>query len=237
VDGESQAPASGRSDELARDLREFQSSLELRLGLLDRTRSSLNVYLSQDLNVFNYIDPDENRISQVIADLLNPRGPHGQGKIFLDAFLLAIKHGELMRDSEHARVRCQTPTIASIGGFIDITVELPGFCIGIENKPWAAEQPNQLERYREHLDWTHKGRFCLVLLEGRRVGSPSSINAEIGKELEAAGRFRTLQYMPDLKKWIDGCIRDSQSDKLRWFLRDFAAYLDRNFFADEAPGL
>lgn len=229
---QSQASETGLPNGFERDLREFHSTLALRLDLLDQARRSLNVYLSQEFNVFHYIEPDENGISQVVADLLDPKGPHGQGKVFLDSFLTTIGHPDRTRDSAQARVRCQTHAIASTGGFIDITVDLPDFGIGIENKPWAVEQPDQLARYVQHLDRIHDGKFCLVFLEGRGIG-PTSIPDRTARDLEAAGKFRTLKYVPDLKNWIELCAKESQSDKLRWFLRDFAGYLDRNFRDEE----
>jgi hypothetical protein len=34
-------------------------------------------------NVFDFIDPDENKLSDVLAWLLDPKGSHGQGDVFL----------------------------------------------------------------------------------------------------------------------------------------------------------
>ncbi|MBL8234025.1 MAG: PD-(D/E)XK nuclease family protein [Bryobacterales bacterium] len=210
------------------DLRDFFSALDFRLDLLDQGRRSLNVYLSLEFNVFDYIDPNENRISQVIADMLNPRGRHGQGKIFLDRFLTVIGQEEQVFRSAQARVHYQTPTTASTAGLIDITIDLADFGVGIENKPWAIEQNSQLERYRRHLADRYGGRFCLVFLEGRGSG-PTSISEQTRRELESVGKFRTLHYQPDLRNWIEWCAKESQSDKLRWFLRDFIGYIDREF--------
>src|SRR4051794_32824876 len=38
-------------------------------------------------NVFSLIKPDENRLSDILADLLDPDGPHGQGNLFLRLLL------------------------------------------------------------------------------------------------------------------------------------------------------
>ena len=54
-------------------------------------KQKLDVCLASDFNVFNYIQPNENTISGIIADLLNPRGSHGQGVIFLQKFLELLK--------------------------------------------------------------------------------------------------------------------------------------------------
>src|SRR4051794_10047002 len=38
-------------------------------------------------SVFDYIRPDENRLSDILADLLDPTGPHAQGAVFVRQFL------------------------------------------------------------------------------------------------------------------------------------------------------
>jgi hypothetical protein len=89
----------GMPFDLARDLNEFHSSLSFRLELLNTARKNLNTYLSQDLRIFDYIDPDENLLSRILHDLLDPDGPHGQGDVFLRKFLERIGHPELSREA------------------------------------------------------------------------------------------------------------------------------------------
>lgn len=42
-------------------------------------------------NVFGLIDPDENKFSDILKDLLDPNGTHGQGGVFLGLFLEKIE--------------------------------------------------------------------------------------------------------------------------------------------------
>jgi hypothetical protein len=210
---------------LAAELNEFLSALDFRLRLFEDARRSLNVYLPQDFNVFEYIQPDENTFSRVLADLLSPEGPHGQDGIFLRKFLELIDHPELSREAGQAKVRCQDYCVRE-GGFIDITIELRDFGVGIENKPWAAEQKDQLQRYWHELHAKHAGRFCLVFLDGR--GRPTESITEADRHaLEAEKKFKMLSYVPDLKGWLESCAKESEADKVRWFLRDFAEYVER----------
>lgn len=46
--------------------------------------------LAPDFNPFDFIEPNEIRLSRILAWLLNPRTSHGQGGRFLDAFLARL---------------------------------------------------------------------------------------------------------------------------------------------------
>jgi hypothetical protein len=210
--------------------------LQDRLDLFQGTRRKLNLYLANEFNVFlQYFDPDENAISRVLAILLDPEGVHGQGAVFLDQFLDMIGHPELCAVSGKARVRYQDPaTWANGSGLIDITIDMGKFGVGIENKPWAGEQKDQVPRYLEHLRKRYAG-FCLVFIDGRGC-PPKSISIHEQQALDADGRFKMISYHRELKHWVDACARTSEADKIRWFLRDFASYIERRFVPLEAEG-
>ena len=98
-------------------------------------------------NIFTILDSesDERKThSAIIADLLNPDGLHGQGGAFARLLLdrLGIKTDV---DLRRARVRAQAD--AGEHGRIDILLDMDEFCIVIENKIYADDQPKQLERY------------------------------------------------------------------------------------------
>ena len=66
------------------DLQQFAQSLRYRIQLLAKTRVYTDRVLATRHNVFLlYIQPDENRLSDILRDLLDPAGPHGQGDTFL----------------------------------------------------------------------------------------------------------------------------------------------------------
>lgn len=178
-------------------------------------------FLSTDFNVFKRIEPDENTLSDIIADLINPTGSHGQQRIFLKAFLrriTRITHDDLLEQ------RCEVHTEASYQngndiGRIDILVEFnSGFRIGIENKWESGEGDDQLLRYRNHLNGVSNGQFCLIYLtpDGRE---PNSISP--GDE----NRLLPISYCSDILEWLRECCQLCESDKFRWFLRDFMDYI------------
>jgi hypothetical protein len=69
------------------------------------------LYLSNRFNVFNYIKPDENKLSTIIADLLDVHGGHGQGSVFLNSFLELLPSSSLITIAQGTpRVHREMPT-------------------------------------------------------------------------------------------------------------------------------
>src|SRR4051812_45587834 len=91
-------------------------------------------------NVFTYIDPDENKLSDILRDLLDARGPHGQKDAFVRQFCLAS--GVEYERPDRVTIYRENPTsrIERHLRRIDILVDLEAFGVAIENKPWAGDQ-------------------------------------------------------------------------------------------------
>jgi hypothetical protein len=53
-------------------------------------RQAADLREASGFNVFSYVRRDESSLSDVIRDLLDPSGTHGQGRLFLDLFLKSI---------------------------------------------------------------------------------------------------------------------------------------------------
>lgn len=188
-----------------------------------------NKLLAERFSPFSYLDVMEPKLSSITADLLQPDGSHGQGDVFLRAFLLAI--GVPDRGAP-VRIRVEQPTrfIESVQRRVDIKLCWNDFIVGIENKPWALDQLDQLEDYVNDLDRESKGRFLCVYLSGD--GTPpdsSSISPERRVALEQKRQLKILSYPKIMCGWLDDCILKCQADKVRWFLRDFREYLLRQF--------
>ncbi|MDE2389628.1 MAG: PD-(D/E)XK nuclease family protein, partial [Betaproteobacteria bacterium] len=96
--------------------------------------------LAPDFSIFDYLRTDEMGLSRCIASLLDPTEKHGQKEVFLESFLKKIK----WRGNTKIRsVRLEKQ--ANGQRRIDIYLQFHnGDIIGIENKPWAGLQKNQL---------------------------------------------------------------------------------------------
>ena len=65
-------------------------SLEVKMPLLDALRAGAEMYGAPRLSPFSLFNPSEPALSRLVGDLLDPRGTHGQGPLFLNELLLAI---------------------------------------------------------------------------------------------------------------------------------------------------
>src|SRR5438552_2473311 len=185
--------------------------------------SEINLYLANRFNVFNYVSPDESKLSDIIRDLLDPQGDHGQGDLFLNIFLRLLKPDAVKMIGRCAVNREELTRYATnTQRRIDLLLELDGFGIGIENKPWAGEQPGWVKDYSDHLSRRFNGNYLLVFLT-RTNREPSKDDARACKEL--ANNFKTIYYEQEFKYWLEESSRNCRADKVRRFVTDFIEYV------------
>lgn len=195
----------------------------------DEAMQRMNRFLSARFNVFDFIQPNENALSDIIADMLDHNGKHGQGTAFLDALRSRLSEADIPRGTP-LRVHREARTTFLAHSFrrIDIVIDFGDYGFGIENKLWAADQDNQLADYQYELDRAFQGRYCLLYLtpDGKR---PSSMESQAASEALESGRLQLFSYQMDVPAWLDECIRNCVSEKFRWFLRDFREYVQARF--------
>lgn len=185
-------------------------------------------------SVFWYFKENENIVSSIFADLLRPNGSHGQGAEFLRLFLAEVdrdrpKNAKYRASREYGVLdQCIVETEHTIPGKrrIDIVVRLNDSWIGIENKPWANEQPNQLKDYFTYLR-QRDSKTCVLYLsgDGRDARTMSA---------RAQPHYRTIAYReigrgPSVEHWISECMARCEAEKVRWFLRDMLEYIRTMF--------
>lgn len=195
---------------------------------LEKLLSQVRVYVNEDkqrraeafrrgecYNVFNVLGVDNMELSHsaFLAALLDPDGSHGMQDAFLKAFIDTIAHGgtkpEL--DTAHAKVYTEY-NIGNItettGGRIDILItdrsetgsgKAGGHAIIIENKIWAADQPNQLVRYH---NFAPKATLLYLTLNGDEPSAQSrgTLNAQ-------DGGYQCISYRSDIIDWLRQCAQ------------------------------
>jgi hypothetical protein len=220
----------------------FFGEIRSHLNILEQCKNYMNKFIGDGFNAFDFIGDEEDRLSDVIVRLLNPTRGHGQGTAFLCG-LLDLCVGRSARNERGNRflelkqkviqgetVQVKREYMTSRGRFIDIVVCVPGFMLGIENKPWAADQNNQVHDYIKYLKERFEERWAFIYLNGYRRGpSEESLGAECRKLLRKSGHYVELDYANDLAQWLHQCTLACEADKVRWFLRDFRAYTLREF--------
>jgi len=181
-------------------------------------------------NPFSIIKIGETTHSRLLGDLLNPKGHHSQGNLFLESFLKLI-------EVPYAEMGEWTISIES--GSVDICLRRssPPSVILIENKSnWAVDQQNQLYRYwyeniykfypqNNYSNIEVKNSFQLVYLppgvekrpEPHALERPQFPNNDIfPKDLEEAGvKVRLFTFRQDITKWLDSCNQLIPSTNIR----------------------
>ena len=156
-------------------------------------------------NVFRLcgIDHYENSHSRILAELLNPKGSHELGNIFLQEFLKILNNHSQSED-EYAsfknidEVRREYST--EDGRFdILLTDNNNNNTIIIENKINAPEGEQQLERYAS---WNKKGGKTLLLfltLDGREAQSTDDHSS-----------YLPISYKGTILEWLKQCEESCQ---------------------------
>lgn len=212
----------------------FFSSLREKLKIYREEKRRWDPFLSTDFNVVSeFIRPNENRLSDIIACLLDANGSHGQQGKFLDAFLKRLFEKKrpdrvVELSGKQRQVRREDPTYYNDENQhrrIDITIDFKDVGIGIENKPWAGEGDGQLEAYYSHLKCEYDSAYLVFITpDGRK---PETIcNRD---DLIRKGELYLLSYSSDILPWLEECWQLCESDRFRWFLRDFREYIHNAF--------
>lgn len=143
--------------------------------------------------------------SPILADLLNPKGTHGQKEVFLDLFLDQFEIEGFGSKSATAISELYIgPVTESSGGRIDIVIQEADKSgktrrILIENKIYASDQPNQLIRYR---NFDKDAPLFYLTLFG---DEPDNVSTDKAKEID----FKSISYSEDILSWLQKCRKEA----------------------------
>jgi len=213
-------------------LSKFFEPLIFKYRVAREVKKHTDRYLASDFNLVEVMGPDENKISNIIAKLLNPNGEHGQGDVFLRKFLEVLENfvkPEWLSFENLAlsQVKIEREHSTNNNRKIDIFLKFPEGVVAIENKLWAGEQEKQLEDYARYLEGMGD-KFLLIYLDG--LGRKAeSIKQNLKEELKEKKKFIELSYGEFLLTWLRECLKECEADKVRWFLRDFISWIEENF--------
>lgn len=231
----------------AADIARYFEEMRVRIGVADETQKELDRLVAPDFNLFSILWPDEVRLSNMIAQLLNPSESHGQGSIFLYAFLDTLENNNpfilaahKIRDFKHAwidskniqvEIEQSTGMIEATQRRMDILVRGSNYGLMIENKPWAADQKDQMKDYRGELSKRFRhGQHAMIYLSGD--GTPPteySLSAMDRNTFEQNGELLVIAYRPHLTDWLQRCLALAEADRVRWVIKDFIAYIETSF--------
>lgn len=178
-----------------------------------------------DFNVFDFIAPSENVLSDILAFLLDPRSSHGQGALFLEKLMSRLCSARIPNSSNPVVAReSLTYAISNHRRRIDIQVTFPDFVFAIETKKFTGEGWNQIADYCEHLEMVSGNRFCLVFLT--RTGEEAgSIDPKKARTLIGNGKLALCSWEADIPAWLRECAAVCEAPKIKHFLEDFVDYI------------
>ena len=173
----------------------------------------------ESFNIFNDLGFMSNEVhlhSMFLANLLNPKGSHGQRGKFLEAFLKMLQKSFPAISADNLELNMTNASVEvekyigrqtdSEGGRIDIYLTDGKHSIIIENKIYAGDQHHQMLRYWNY-GMSQKGNdteksFVLIYLT--LDGCSPSIDS-LGEDLKE-NDIVCLSYKSDIRGWLDRCV-------------------------------
>lgn len=183
-------------------------SLLLQVTTLNHHYNKINALTGDNFNIFRILKVESSEVrlhSAFLATLLDPKGSHGQKDAFLKLFAKHFCFKENGFNSANCTVEIEkhTGSIAddgATGGRIDIVVtDNKGRQILIENKIYAADQTNQLQRYHNYSPTADL--FYLTL--GGKMPSDHSCG-----DLEGNTHYKCLSYKSEIIDWLEECRKE-----------------------------
>lgn len=194
----------------------------------------------ENYNIFNdlgFMSDEVHLHSMFLANLLNPKGSHGQRGKFLEAFLKmlhksfpAISADSLEIDTTIASVEVEKyigRQTDSEGGRIDIYLTDGKHSIIIENKIYAVDQHHQMLRYWNY-GMSQKGNdteksFVLIYLT---LDGCSPSKDSLGEDLNE-NNIVCLSYKSDIRRWLDRCVElASRTPLVRETINQYISTID-----------
>tara|TARA_R110002072_G_scaffold108026_2_gene234631 strand:+ start:23929 stop:25131 length:1203 start_codon:yes stop_codon:yes gene_type:complete len=193
-----------------------------------RHQRELAILKGETFNIFSILKMEyrENEThSAFLGELLNPKGSHRLGSIFLKCFLLQL---DILEHIELATAKVELEKhIAKrndqnvIGGRVDIFIKDDlGRTICIENKIHAADQNAQIARYCNYNSANNKVFY--LTLEGEEPSKKSC-----GKKILDQDFF-TISYKVEILEWLEQCQKEAtQFPVLRETINQYAILIKK----------
>ena len=188
----------------------------------------------EKFNLFSIMNMEEKEVnthSAFLNELLNPKGSHLMGDIFLKLFIKMLNDKGIFSDiktgnaiSKKEEYISQVNYKSQNGGSIDIFISDRTNSISIENKIYAKDQDCQLVRYYKYN--TENNLPLYLTLDGRDVTDKKSIlitndykpkeceNAKFEDKLIVDCHYFLISYKKDILIWLNQCLKESSESPI-----------------------
>jgi len=177
------------------------------ISLIGKHYREIERISGESFNLFKLIGIENNEFkhSMILADLLNPKGSHGQGSLFLELFTEKLSISPFYCNNALIRVEKSIGKLTEDdGGRLDIYIsDQSGNDIIIENKIYASDQTNQLIRYAN----TGSKYVYYLTLDGHDATELSTKNEST--TLKCGEYYHLLSYKSDILMWLEKCRKEA----------------------------
>jgi hypothetical protein len=206
-------------------LTEFQQRfcmMSAAIGSIRNAWREIDRLWGHSFNIFRVlgVETKEIRHSALITSLLDPNGCHGQGNLFLRAFLETLANCESERKARFPKTdadagwRVSKEKRTADGHYLDVVLECEQALIIIENKVGAPDGHEQVKVYgawlERHSRRREKEKALLYL-------TPE------GRKSESAGDqdYFRISYHSQIRSWLKRCIGDVEAARVRDVLEQY----------------
>lgn len=194
--------------------------------------------LAKNFNTMDFVRWDENKVSEIIGFLLDPKGVHDQGSVYLDLFFKQFVSRIKFTDREAVEVKLEDRTFEDRR--VDIVLSYKEYqkVIGIENKINLStkDQKDQIADYMCYLEGIAKDKNNYMLFyltpKGREL-SEDSVNKEQAEQWKEAGKLVCINYEDHIIPFLEDCIKETTNERVRYFITDFRKQLIENYMGKE----
>lgn len=175
-----------------------------KVSLISQKYDAIAKASGEKFNIFSIMRMERNEVkthSRFIAELLNPKGRHGQDNLFLKLFLNEVKVTDFETETANVYVEYYVGEVTkTTGGRIDILIKNDNNqVICIENKIYASEQKNQLLRYYNAFSNNENGSNKILFLTLRGNQSDNHKTFE---------KYQRISYKKDILNWLEICRKE-----------------------------
>jgi len=202
-----------------------------RVGVIVKHQQEMSLAKGEHYNMFSVLKietRENNTHSAFITDLLNPKGAHKMGDVFLKLFLHVVEPNIQPENEESFKAKFPIENFETTdafvkaehaigeinlcekegeeganasGGRIDIFLkDKYGTLICIENKIHAIDQNKQIQRYYNYE--TARNTVFYLTLNGEEPSNESTLKLVSGKN------FFNISYEYHIIEWLELCLRE-----------------------------
>ncbi|GHU99846.1 hypothetical protein FACS189483_09530 [Spirochaetia bacterium] len=151
----------------------------------------------------------EVQMCRILAELLDPKGRHGKGSLYLKLFWETVSHKlpDVPKNLDFDTALVSTEYSIDAMRRIDITIKVGKVFVPIEVKIWAGDQPNQIHDYfvfsRDNKNGGASIPVLYLTLDGHRPTPMSARNAN---------EYITLSFNDDIIPWLEKCVEQRETE-------------------------